>query len=179
MGEITSVCGESKYGLSWCRMLVESFSGKGKLSESMSEYEKEELEMKAHSTIQFCLADEVLHEVVDEDITADLCLKLESLYVTKSLTNNLYMKQSLFTLRMKESMPIKDHLDELNEIFINLKNIDVIIDEEDQTLILLCLLSPSFENFINSMLYDIDTLSFEDVKLALCSKELKAKSVSC
>jgi len=125
----------------------------------MSEDEKEELEMKAHNAIQLCLADEVLWEVVDEDTAAGLWLKLESLYMTKSLTNKLYLKQRLFTLRMKEGMLIKDYLDELNKILMDLKNINVRIDEEDQALILLCSLSPSFENFVNSLLYGRDTLS--------------------
>ena len=55
----------------------------------MSEDEKEELEMKAHSAIQLCLADEVLREVADEDTAVGLWLKLESLYMTKALTNKL------------------------------------------------------------------------------------------
>ena len=48
---------------------------------------------------------------------------------------------------MKEGTLIKDHLDKLNKILMHLKNIDVRIDEEDQALILLCSLPPSFENF--------------------------------
>ena len=95
--------------------------------------------------------------------------------MTKSLTNKLYLKQRLFTLRMKEVMSIKNHLDELNIILMNLKNIDVRIDEEDQALILLCSLPPSFENFVNSMLCSRDTLSLEDDKSALHSKELRKK----
>ena len=95
--------------------------------------------------------------------------------MTKSLNNKLYLKQHLFTLRMKEDTPIKDHLDELNKILMDLKNIDVRIDEKDQTLILLCSLPPSFENFVNSILYGRDTLSLEDVKSALHFKELRQK----
>ena len=48
------------------------WANKGKLPESMSEDEKEELEMKAHSAIQLCQADEVLREVADEDTVAGL-----------------------------------------------------------------------------------------------------------
>ena len=55
----------------------------------MFEDEKEKLKMKVHNTIQLCLADEVLWEVADEDFTAGLWLKLESLYMTKSLSKKL------------------------------------------------------------------------------------------
>ena len=56
---------------------------------------------------------------------------------------------------------------------MDLKNIDVRIDEEDQAHILLCSLPPSFENFINSMLSDKNTRSLKDVKSVLHSKELR------
>ena len=131
--------------------------------------------IKAYNAIQFYLIDEVLQEVVNVNTAVGLWLKLESLYMTKSLTNRIYLKQRLFTLHMKEGTPIKDHLDELNKILMDLKNIDVRIDEEDQALILLYSLSPSFKNFVNSMLYDRDTLYLEDVKSALHSKELRQK----
>ena len=129
--------------------------------------------MNTHNAIQLCLTEKVLREVTDEDTVAHLWLKLESLY----MTNKLYLKQHLFTLRMKEGTPIKDHLDEFNKILMDLKNINARIDEEDQALILLCSLPPSFENFIDGMLYGRDTLSLEDVKSALHSKELRQKQL--
>jgi len=46
--------------------LLKALSGKDKFPESTSKDEKEELEMKAHSVIQFCLVDEVLREIVDD-----------------------------------------------------------------------------------------------------------------
>ena len=56
------------------------------------------LEEKAHSTIMLCLADDVITEVSDEETAAGLWLKLESLYMKKSLTNKLLLKQCLFGL---------------------------------------------------------------------------------
>lgn len=41
--------------------------------------------MKAHDIILFHLGNEVLHEVVKEDTTTELWLKVRSLYMTKSL----------------------------------------------------------------------------------------------
>lgn len=58
--------------------------------------------------------------------------------MTKSLTNWLYSKQHLYTFYIKEGTPIKNSIDELNKIIMDLKNIDVMIIDEDQVLIVLC-----------------------------------------
>ncbi|CAM8967026.1 unnamed protein product [Rhodiola kirilowii] len=84
-------------------------SGKKKMD--ADDEELNSLEEKAHSTIMLCLADDVITEVADEDTADGLWLKLESLYMTKSLTNKLILKQRLFTLRMQEGTPLRDHLD--------------------------------------------------------------------
>ena len=57
--------------------------------------------------------------------------------MTKSLTNKLLLKQRLFSLRMQEGMPLQDHLDQLNIILLELRNINVKIEDEDVALILL------------------------------------------
>ena len=55
------------------------------------------LEEKAHATIMLRLADDIITEIADQDTTVGLWLKLESLYMTKSLTNKLLLKQRLFS----------------------------------------------------------------------------------
>jgi hypothetical protein len=99
------------------------------------------------------LVDEVLREVVDEKMEVGLRLKLESRYMTKSLTNHLYMKQRLYTIQMKEGTLVSNHLDEFNRIILDLKNIDCKLDDEDHVLILLCSLPTPFEHFIDTILY--------------------------
>jgi len=74
------------------------------------------LEEKAHATIMLCLVDDIITEITDQDTAVGLWLKLESLYMTKSLTNKLLLKQRLFGLRMQEGTPLRDHLDQLNTI---------------------------------------------------------------
>jgi len=102
-----------------------------------SEYKT--MEEKAHSMIMLCLADDVITEVADQETAAALWLKLESLYMTKSLTSKLMLKQRLFSLRMSEGTPLREHLDQLNTILLDLRNIDEKVSDEDAALILLFL----------------------------------------
>ena len=103
----------------------------------LSDEEKEDLLERAHSAILLSLGDKVLREIVDKETAVGLWLKLESRYMTKSLTNRLYMKQRLYTIRMKEGTLVSDRLDEFNRIVIDLKNIECKVEDEDQALILL------------------------------------------
>ncbi|KAL6208330.1 hypothetical protein ACLB2K_019281 [Fragaria x ananassa] len=95
------------------------------------------LEEKTHSTILLCLADDIITEVAEEETVVGLWLKLESLYMTKSLTNKLLLKRRLFSLRIEEGTTLRDHLDQLNTILLEFRNIDVKVDDEDAALILL------------------------------------------
>ena len=77
---------------------------------------------------------------------------------------------------MKEGTPISNHLDEFNRIVLDLKNIECKVEDEDQALILLCSLPP-FKHFVDTTLngFGKDSISIDDVKDALNSKELKNK----
>ena len=75
----------------------------GKLAKpvGMSDEDCEELDLKTTSTIQLCLADDVIYNVIDEEMATGLWLRLETLYMTKSLSNQLYLKKQLYELHMK------------------------------------------------------------------------------
>ncbi|GKC60480.1 retrotransposon protein, putative, ty1-copia subclass [Tanacetum coccineum] len=61
---------------------------------------KTDVYKKAHSALLLCLDNKVLREVNKEDSAAGVWLKLETLYMTKSLANKLYLKKKLFTFYM-------------------------------------------------------------------------------
>ena len=136
------------------------------------------LEEKAHSTIVLCLADDIITEVAEEETTSGLWLKLKSLYMTKSLTNKLLLKQRLFGLRMQEGMSLREHLDQLNTILLELRNIDVKIEDEDAALILLVSLPLSYENFVQSFIVGKDTITLEEGRSSLHTRELRHKATS-
>ncbi|TQE03605.1 hypothetical protein C1H46_010736 [Malus baccata] len=121
------------------------------------------------------LSNEVLREVGRIKYAPELWIKLESLYMNKSRAKQLYLKKRLHTLRMDEGTSIHKHVDEFNKLMMDLKSVDNQISDEDYAMTLLCSLSLSYEHFVNTMLFGRESLSLEDVKAALNSKELKNK----
>ena len=104
--------------------------------DSMTDNKWEEIDEKARSTIQLSFANEVLREVISEKTAKSLRWeKLESLYLKKTLTNKLYKKQCLYSLRMIEGTSLSPHIDEFESYFMDLQNLDVIIDDEEKALL--------------------------------------------
>lgn len=60
------------------------------------------MEMRVVNTIHLCLADNVLFNVMDENLTPVLWEKLEKLYMGNSFTNKLYLKGQLYGVKMAE-----------------------------------------------------------------------------
>jgi len=75
------------------------------------------------------------------------------LYMTKSLSNKLYLKIQLYGLRMKEGTAMLEHLNFFNKIISELLAVNMKIDEEDKTLILLSSLLDSYSHIITTILY--------------------------
>ncbi|KAG8483482.1 hypothetical protein CXB51_023185 [Gossypium anomalum] len=96
---------------------------------------------------------------------------LETLYAKKFMANRLVLKQRLYTFHMDESEQFRGHISQFIIILNGLKNIEVHIDDEDQIMLLLCSLPPSYKYFKKTLIYDRDKLSFKDVKGHLLSKD--------
>ncbi|GKC86402.1 hypothetical protein Tco_1142119 [Tanacetum coccineum] len=77
---------------------------------------------------------------------------------------------------MKEGSSLKEHLDALNSILMDLKNVEVKIEDEDAALVLLVSLPPSFESFVSSFVVGKDTITLEDVISSLHSRELRPQA---
>ena len=65
------------------------------------------------------------------------------MYMTKSLSNKLYLKKHLYRLRMNKRITVLEHLNFFKKVINKLLAVDVKIDEEDKTLILLLAQRPS------------------------------------
>ncbi|KAL5834896.1 hypothetical protein ACOSQ4_014393 [Xanthoceras sorbifolium] len=137
--------------------LHQALLGKDKLPSTMDEAKKQEMDDKALASIQLCLSNEVLREVMQKKTAKDLWDKLESF--------------------MAEGASIKSHIDEFSTILMDLENMEISYANEDQALMLLRSLPPSYKHFRDTLIYSRQTLKLEDVKAALFSKELIDKEL--
>ena len=99
------------------------------------------------------------------------------MYIGKSVTNRL-LKSRLHDLRLEEGGSLKAHLDEFCTIVMDLHNIDVVVDDEDLAIFLLCSLPSSYKNFRKTMLYGRENLSSNDVKNTLIQRDLIEKQLT-
>lgn len=61
----------------------------------------------------------------------------------------------------EKSISIKIYFDEINMVILNFQNVDFKVENEDQTLILLCLFPLSYDNFIDALLYRMGSSSLK------------------
>ncbi|MBA0877203.1 hypothetical protein Goshw_025025 [Gossypium schwendimanii] len=80
------------------------------------------------------------------------------------------LKQRLYTFRMNECEHLRDHITQFVNLLNDLNNVEVHINDEDQAMLLLCSLPPSYKSFRETLIYDKDNLSFKDVKGHLLRK---------
>jgi len=98
------------------------------------------------------------------------------LYMTKSLSNKLYLKKQLYGLRMKEGTTVLEHLNFFNKIINELLTVDIKIDKEDKALILLSSLPESYDHIVTTILYGKETIILEEVTSTLLSNEIRKKN---
>lgn len=157
--------------------LQKALAGKSKKPTVMTNEEWEDLDARALSTIRLCLADDVLFNIIGENITAGLWCKLESLYMTKSLTSRIYLKRQLYSLRMKEGTTIADHLNTFHTLIVKLTSMEIKFEDEDKAITLLCSLPESWDNLVTSISFSsIDALDYDSVVGALLTEEMRRKS---
>ena len=151
--------------------------GKSKKSVSMTNEDLEDLDARALSTIHLCLADEVLFNIVEEETTTGFWTKMESLYMTKNMSNKIFLKKHLYNLRMKEGMKIIDHLNVFNTLICQLNNMEIKFEDEDKAITLLCLFPESWNHLFTTMFFNTtNTIDYDIVVGALLSEEMRRRS---
>ncbi|KAH9736371.1 hypothetical protein KPL71_018077 [Citrus sinensis] len=138
---------------------------------------RRQIQNRAHSTLILSLGDSILREISEEKTALGIWNKVETLCMKKSLAHRLFLKKRLYTFSMKEGVTIQDHIDTFNKIILDLEGVEnVKICDEDKAFFLLSSLPKSYEGFVDTMLYGRTTLTLEDVKASLSSKEIQKNS---
>ena len=104
---------------------------------------------------------QVLYNVMDEETIVDLWCRLESLYMTKSLSNKLFMKKQLYSLKMKECTSILQHLNAFNRILSDLLALKDKLEEEEKALLLLSSFPLSYDHLATTIMYGKETLELK------------------
>jgi hypothetical protein len=124
-----------------------------------------------------CVWPMMMFNIVAEKTTTGLWTKLESLYMMKSLTNRIFLKRQLYSLRMKEGTKIVDHLNTFNTLLVQLTSMGVKFDYEDKAITLLCSLPESWDHFVTSISFNsTESIEFDVIVGALLSEETRKKS---
>lgn len=130
-----------------------------------------ELQAKTVSMIRLSLVPEIKYTVLNETSPVKLWEKLENLYMSKSLTNKLYLKKELFELKMQEGSDVSSHMNKFNKCITQLLSVEIEIDEEDQAIILLASLPKSYETLVTTLLVGKQTLTVDEVTTAILETE--------
>jgi hypothetical protein len=108
--------------------MVKALLGKAKQTATITDEDCDEIDARALSAICMCLATDVLFNIVAEKTTTHLWMNLEILYMMKSLTNMIFLKRQLYSLRMKEGTKIIDHLNTFNTLLVQLTSMGLQFD---------------------------------------------------
>ena len=113
-----------------------------------------------------------MYHVMDEDSPKGIWDKLANLYMSKSATNKVYLKQKFYGLKMQEGSDLVEHVNAFNQLVTDLARLDVKIEDEDKAL-LLVLLPPSYEHLVITLTHGKTTVNNKEVTAALLGHELR------
>src|SRR2546430_1458756 len=88
-----------------------ALSGPQAFPDSFSEAERQDLMDLAYSTIILNLSDTVLRKVRGNSTAPELWMKLNELYMVKSVSKIAYLKEQLFAFKMDAMKSIDDNYD--------------------------------------------------------------------
>ena len=118
-----------------------------------------------------------LFNIVGEESTTGLWNILESLYMKMSLTNKIFLKRQLYSLRMKECTQISDHLNAFNTLICQLNNIEVKFKDEENEVMLLCSLHESWDHLVTTVWFNRTyVIDYDTVVGALLFEEMRKAS---
>jgi len=89
--------------------------------------------------------------------------ELEKMFALKSLSNKLFLKEELHSLKIEEGASVMEHMSAFNRCIADLQRLDEIYKLEDNVVMLLTSMPPSYKHFRMTLMFDKGTLKYEEV----------------
>ncbi|OMO51872.1 Zinc finger, CCHC-type [Corchorus capsularis] len=145
---------------------------------AMNDSKCRDIQRKAVSTIHLSLTTEIKYNVLDVKTPKELMDKLESIYMSKSITNMLCLKRELFGLKMKVGTSLRAHLNEFNRLVTQLASVDEVMKEVDKAVLLINSLTDRYDPVTRALMVGRKTLSLQDVTSAIFEFNERGRSSS-
>ena len=94
------------------------------LPTTLTAAQKEEMKLIAYGTLILNLSDNIIRQVLEEETTHKVWMKLESLYASKDLPNKMYLREKNFTYKMDPSKTLSENLEEFKKIVSDFKTLE-------------------------------------------------------
>ncbi|KAK4385200.1 Retrovirus-related Pol polyprotein from transposon TNT 1-94 [Sesamum angolense] len=104
-----------------------------------------------------------MYHIMNLKSPGEVWKELEIQFMSKSIANKLYLKQKLYGLKMQEGFDLVQHMNVFNKIITYLAHLDVNIEDEEKTMILLCLLPFSYEHLVTTLTYEKETIKVDEI----------------
>ena len=94
------------------------------LPSSVTDVQKKEMQESVYLIIVLYLADNVLRQIDGEETAYGAWNKLDELFMAKSLTNRILLKERFFGFKMDPGKNLEQNLDDFKRISISLASVD-------------------------------------------------------
>ena len=101
---------------------------------------------KAFALLLSLLSDNVLASLQEENTAYKIWKKLESVYDTKRAVNQILIRKRLSTIKKNRDVSMRNHIDEINKLVMDLKLAGAEINEIDTIVYILMSLPQEYEN---------------------------------
>ena len=140
------------------------------LGSSTTDVQKKEMQENAYSILVLYMANNVLRQIDGEETTFSAWNKLEELFMAKSLTNRILLKEKFFWFHMDPGKNLEQNLDEFKKITISLASVDdENIGDASQAIILLNSLLDSYREVKAAIKFGRQKITLDEVIYALRS----------
>jgi hypothetical protein len=130
-------------------------------------------DQKALATICLAIGDSELIHVRMCRTSAEAWIKLQTTFVQKGLSRQIYLRRQLYTLKLSEGDTIQQHINRLGEIVEQLANVGIETTDSDIAMSLLASLPESYETFIMALESCSEAITSEFVKSRLLQEEAR------